>query len=77
MDIYTFFVCKADGSSTMFDMCELPSVAAVADHAATMLDEHACAYVSAWCGERPVLTRHRHPLGASRFPAANDADAHP
>lgn len=75
MELYTFFVCKADGSSTMFEARELPSDSAVADWATTMLRDHACAYIAAWCGERPVLTRHRSPPGGLSKPA-NDAVAH-
>lgn len=76
MDLYTFFVCKPDGSSTMFEACELPSENAVADYAAAMLREHACAYIAAWCGERPVLTRHRDPPGVSALKPATDAATH-
>ncbi len=77
MDLYTFFVCKADGSSTMFDMCELPSRDAVAGHAMAMLEEHACAYIAAWCGDRPVLTRHRLPQGPKPIAATSDEGAYP
>ena len=75
MDLDTFFFCRAGGSSTMFEVRELPSDTAVADYAAAMLREHACAYSAARRGERPVLTRHRGPPGGA-FAPANDAAAH-
>jgi hypothetical protein len=63
MDLYTFFVCKPDGSSTTFEMRELPSDDAVGRHIHAVMAEHACAYVTVWCGDRPVLTRHRQRVG--------------
>lgn len=75
MDLYTFFVCKPDGSSTMFEARELPSDSAVADYATAMLREHACAYIAAWCGDRPVLTRHRDLSAVSAVKPANDVSA--
>lgn len=75
MNLYTFFVCKADGSSTTFEVRELPGDAAVGDQALAILAEHACAYVAAWCGDRPVLTRHRRPPGIAVLLAGDDHTA--
>ncbi len=77
MNLYTFFICKADGSSTTFEVRDLPSDAEVGDYAADMLREHACAYVAAWCGDRPVLTRHRRPAGLYAVSSSDEQAAYP
>ena len=76
MNLYTFFICKQDGSATTFEVRELASDAPVGDYVDAVLREHACSYVSVWCGDRPVMTRSRSPLHTSAFEPANDRVAH-
>lgn len=63
MQLYTFYPCKADGTSETFVAFELADDAAASIHALHVLDQHPTAStVVAWAGERKVLTRERiHP----------------
>ena len=60
MQLYTFYPCKADGSSLTFVVFELADDDMALVHALHVLDQHpTCSHVVAWAGERKVLTRHR------------------
>jgi hypothetical protein len=66
MPVFTFYICKRDGSSTSFEAFELESDRDTPDRATAMLAEHlSCAFVSVWQGEREVLTRRRRPPRAA------------
>jgi hypothetical protein len=58
--IYTFYPCKRDGGSEVFEVYDLPSDDPVEQVARVVLKEHAsCAYVAVWAGERRVATFSR------------------
>jgi hypothetical protein len=62
MPVFTFYICKRDGSSASFEAFELESDKDAPDRATAMLAEHlSCAFVSVWQGERRVLTQQRLP----------------
>ena len=67
--MYTFYLCKPDGSSNSFEMFELPSDKWAALRASVLLTEHpSCAHVALWRGDRQILTRRRRgPPGADSF----------
>jgi hypothetical protein len=72
LDFYTFHGCYLDGSSTALERRQQASDTEAGDYAGRVLAEHDCAYVSVWCGDRPVMTRYRRPVGVHAFHAAND-----
>jgi hypothetical protein len=62
MAVFTFYICKQDGSAASFEAFELESDTDAPDRANAMLAEHlSCAFVSVWQGERKVLTQQRRP----------------
>jgi hypothetical protein len=55
MSLFTFYPCRADGSSTAFESFELPNAAAAMVRARRVLEEHASAVqVVIWSSERRV-----------------------
>ncbi|HEY8005169.1 MAG TPA: hypothetical protein VIE16_13125 [Phenylobacterium sp.] len=68
MAVYTLYCCRPDGASTYFEPFELPSDAEAWTAAARLLDQHrSCDHVTAWQGERLVLTLDRKAAaGAAR-----------
>ena len=72
MALYTFFLCKLDGSAFSFEVFELGSDAEAPLMAQRMLAEHlSCDYVAVWEDMRPVRIAHRRSLG-SRAPVEAD-----
>lgn len=60
MPVYTFYPCRADGSSLTFQSLELSDDCEARSCALAVLQEHRTSdYVVAWSGERKVFTRHR------------------
>ena len=56
MPIYTFYPCRADGSSTTFEAFELDGDEEARVRASLLLEQHAsCAYVTVWQGDRQVV----------------------
>jgi hypothetical protein len=55
MAVYTFYPCKPDGTSLMFEAADLPSDDAAAVRAEAVLLEHTTAsHVAIWTGDRRV-----------------------
>jgi hypothetical protein len=63
MSLYTFYPCKADGTSETFTCFDLQDDAEAGVRALRVLDEHrSCSEVVVWAGARRVITRRRvHP----------------
>lgn len=59
MPIYTFYPCLSDGSSPTFEAFDLLGDDEALARASLMLDEHDCAFVTVWQGDREVLTLPR------------------
>lgn len=56
MPIYTFYPCRADGSSTTFEAFELDGDHAARERAAVLRAQHpSCAFVTVWRGDHEVL----------------------
>jgi hypothetical protein len=56
MPVYTFYPCRADGSSTTFEAFEADGDAEAQRRAAELLQQHSsCAYVTIWQSDRLVL----------------------
>ena len=65
MAVYTFYLCRPDGSAASFEAFELASDAEARRRAPQILAEHpSCAYVAVWDGDRCVATRHRKATAA-------------
>ncbi len=75
MAMYTFYLCKPDGSSNSLEMFELPSDRWAALRATVLLTEHpSCDHVALWREDRQILTRRRRgPPGAGSFRRAPSA----
>lgn len=60
MALYTFFLRRADGDATSFEVHDLVDDTAAAGHAALVGAEHrSAAYVEVFSGNREVLTLPR------------------
>lgn len=59
MPIYTFYPCRTDGSSPTFEAFDLSGDDEALERARRLLDEHECAFVTVWQGDRQVLTLPR------------------
>ena len=60
MTMFTFYLCKADGSAASFEAFDLGSDRLARQRAGAMLAQHpSCAYVNAWRGDRKVWTERR------------------
>jgi hypothetical protein len=56
MPIYTFYPCRADGSSTTFEAFELDGDEEARERASVLLEQHSsCAFVTVWHGDREVI----------------------
>ena len=68
MSVFTFYLCKPDGSASSFEVFELQSDVEAPDRANAMLAEHlSCAFVAVWQGDRKILTQRRgRASGAAR-----------
>jgi len=76
MALYTFYLCKLDGSATSFEMLELASDSEAPLQAQRMLAEHlSCDYVAVWDDARPVRVAHCGPLGRDASVEAEPASA--
>lgn len=60
MTMFTFYLCKEDGSAASFEAFELASDQLARERATAMLAQHtSCAYVNAWRGERKIWSERR------------------
>jgi hypothetical protein len=60
MALYTFYPCKADGSSETFVCSELQDDGEAYVRALHLLDQHpSAAHIAIWAGERKVATPAR------------------
>jgi hypothetical protein len=58
--MYTFYLCKEDGSAASFEAFELQGDAEVTPRAAAMLNQHpGCAFVNVWQGDRKAMRLDR------------------
>jgi hypothetical protein len=72
--LYTFYLCKIDGSSSSFEMWEAASDKEARPVAQRMLAEHlSCDYVAVWADQRPVCVQPRRPQGRNLYTPADRA----
>ncbi|WP_369061134.1 hypothetical protein ABOZ73_04750 [Caulobacter sp. 73W] len=65
MAIYTFVVCKPDGTSTSLDVVELSDDHVAAQRAGAVLQNHASSsHVTVWQEDREVCTARREALAS-------------
>ena len=68
MALYTFYPCRADGTSTTFETFELPDDSAAFLQAHKVALNHlSCTYVAIWCGTRKLQIpgESKPPLGGA------------